>query len=180
MKCPCRFNFHLGLDARCNSTTEGPSSPRPCYPNFFLKKSRLQDGIGELGIVFAHNHHCRNVAERRELWRLYGRMNSSLVTAITRTCGTFPWRFSFRDFAYLWPEPHFRILPNSRPTTGKKAMISKVGLFALMEETHSAVGALAGWGAVARSPHGRIYIMFAPRCYNQSTSRVCKKQNPLE
>ena len=63
-------------------------------------------------------------------------------------------------------------------------MISKVGLFALMEELcgdlASAVGALAGWGAVARSPHGRIYIMFAPRCYNQSTSRVCKKQNPLE
>ena len=29
--------LHLSLETRCNSTAEGPSSPRPCFPDFFKK-----------------------------------------------------------------------------------------------------------------------------------------------
>ena len=86
----------------------------------------------------------------------------------------------FQRFCLPVARATFPHLPNSRPTTGEEGNDFQGWAVCTDGGTHSAVGALAGWGAVARSPHGRIYIMFAPRCYNQSTSRVCKKQNPLE
>ena len=85
-ECPLLLNFHLGLDARCNSTTEGPSPLRLRYPFFFFESS-LQDGIGELGVIGAFL--SLPTTTTAEMWRTQetletGRMNFSLTRGVRK------------------------------------------------------------------------------------------------
>ena len=92
-----------------------------------------------------------------------------------------PWWFSTRNFACWLPRPDIRIFPTLGPQRAKKAMISMVGLQTLTEELAPLmVKPQAGWGAVARSPNGRIHISCWPGCHNRSTSRARKSQTPLQ
>ena len=74
-----------------------------------------------------------------------------LVTCPTRHMPAVP-RLNFR---LPNRKPDIRITPTIVPQHAKEAMTSRDG-------TSTLTGSLAGWGAVARSPHGRIDVMFGP------------------
>ena len=81
------------------------------------------------------------------------------VTCLTRHMSAVP-RHKFR---LLLPRRDIRISPTLVPQHVKEAMTFRDALSSLMGCTRLADGeTLAGWGAVARSLHGRIDIMFGP------------------
>ena len=68
-----------------------------------------------------------------------------------------------RNFAFLLSKPNIRILPTLAPLRAKKGNDFHGWAIYADGGTRFADGeTLAGWGAVARSPHGRVYIMFCP------------------
>ena len=71
--------------------------------------------------------------------------------------------FTIRSFGWLLPKSGIRIFPTPAPQHVRMATIFKDGPFIQMEEVASLmVSTSAGWGAVARSPDGRLFIMFGP------------------
>ena len=79
-----------------------------------------------------------------------------------------PWRFSTRNFAGLWPKPSIRIFPALGTQRAKKAMISMVGLFTLMEELAPPMVKpwMAGVLSLVRLMEEYIYIYIYIYIYN--------------
>ena len=73
------------------------------------------------------------------------------------------WLFTTKSFAWRLSRPDFRISPDIRTTTREKG--NDFQGWAIYTEGGTRVSegkTSAGWGAVARSPHGRLNVMFFP------------------
>ena len=69
--------------------------------------------------------------------------------------------FLTKSFACQLSKPDIRIFPTLEPLHVKKATTSKDGPFTQMEELVSLMDETStSWGAVARSPDGRLFFMF--------------------
>ena len=79
------------------------------------------------------------------------------------------------------PKPNTRIFLTPEPRHVKMATTSRDVPFAQMEVARVSEGETsAGWGAVARSLDGRLFVMCSPSHHNRSTSRVCRGWTPFQ
>ena len=122
--------------------------------------------------VYAHELSPSQYGQSRKLRGLHGRENPPFdcYHSNIRPCVPVPtaWldarsTLLTKGFACRLSKPNIRIFPTLEPLRVKKATILKDGLFVLMEELASlrVKPQLVG-SAVARSPDGRLFIMFGP------------------
>ena len=154
---------HRRLEECCS-----PPSKRPP-----VSRSQHSDSFVVMGVidafVYAHNYHRRNLDNPANIGDcMEGRIR--LMTAVTPTyahaysvplpdwapvCCSSP-QVSLADCKARYPN-----LPNSRTTTReKKQRLARMGHYTDGGTRVSEGETSAGWSAVARSPHGRLYIMF--------------------
>ena len=135
----------------------------------------LQYGIVVMGVldafVHARNHHRRNIDNPGNLGAWLRRENSfydcnhsayahayQFICVAGHIPAALPSKFRLPVAKARYPH-----LPNARTTTREKGNDFHGWAIYIDGGTRSADGeTLAGWCVVARSPHGRIYVMFGP------------------
>ena len=138
--------------------------------------------------VYAHNYHRRNTDNPGNFGdSMEGRIR--LLTAIPPTyahgyqslCLDARSTFLVKGFACRLSEPDDRVSRTLEPQRVKKATMFKGWAACTDGGTRVSEGeTTAGWGAVALSPDGRLYIMFRPVIATEAHLCVCRCQAPLQ
>ena len=149
-------------------------------PRFFFVEKLT--GVIDV-LVHAQNHHRRNVDNP---WN-FGDCMKGRIRFMTAIAPAYAHAYQFisppeisltRGQSQISPSSHSRTTTRERGNDFHGWAIYTDG------GTRFADGeTLAGWGTVARPPHGRVYIYIYniwPGCHNLSTSRVRRRQNPLQ
>ena len=121
--------------------------------------------------VYAHNYHRHNTYNPGEFEdcmegriRLLTAIAPSYAHAYQALCPTGRWADTpFHRFRLPSAKAKYLNLPNNRTSTQKKGDDFKGWAVFTDGGTDSVDGeTTAGWGAVARSPDGRLYVVFGP------------------
>ena len=171
-ECPLLCTLFASVWGHATAPPRRPSFPRLNHPGFSTKPSIWNRGNGSSMLSSTPiTTTCRNIENTGNFWDcMKGRIRS--MTAITRAYAHAYQLVCLARYIPGVPSQKFRLLaanaryphlPNVRTTTRERGNDFQVWAIYTDGCSRLADGeTFAGWGAVARSFHGRIYVMFGP------------------
>ena len=103
--------------------------------------------------VYAHNYHRHSVDNPGNLRTAWRRVTPSYKPSASQDANSNRFRL---------PRPSTRTFQPIAPPRGKKATTFRDGRVVFTDGRSHVSETTAGWGAVARSPDGKLYVMFGP------------------